>query len=695
MDGYRLLSNFQLDLRDDLSLIIGKNNTGKTSLLNVLIASLAGSQSYVFEDFSIATQKTLVSALMTEEACYPEVDLSIALTVEIQYDETDNLRNLSSLMVNLSPEARTVHLRFRSEISPEQFGLLHADFASSLASIDRALNNKITAVDRRDEAHRFLSKNLQGYLIRNVVSFDPEDASNILDLTNDQRLIRRVLNLEYVSARRSVENRDAGKGGKNSGRALSRLSSQYFNDHTGGNEASEGFIQLAAQAAFTDRKFSETYASVFKDVMQKVKLFGAKAGLTGDIHILSNIQPETLLNDSTTVKYGDPDSLLPEDHNGLGYLNLIAIVMEIEIRVLRMRTATEAGTADINLLVIEEPEAHTHPQLQYIFIKQVKALLKENKKNHALQLQTVLTTHSSHITSESDFADIKYFRRIDDHVEARNMTDLEEKYSNDPKQYHFLKQYLTLTRAELFFADKAVLIEGDTERILMRAMMRKIDEGDLDCESPLGSQNISVVEVGAHSQVFDNFLEFTGLKALIITDIDSAVVLTGEKGKKRTAGVAVTSGTHTTNGALKYYFRLSKSRLDDEGDLQGLRSRARAEKQLSKKNGVWEIAAEAPFLFVAYQTPEAGYEARSYEDAFIHINRQFIVDHLESFRGLKNTALFSDPSRTAYELAENCISKKTHFALDVIYAETGSNETSTGWKIPSYISEGLLWLRDA
>ncbi|GAA1527076.1 ATP-dependent nuclease [Brevibacterium permense] len=694
VSGYRLLDNFELELRDELSLIIGKNNTGKTSLLNILKSSLSGAQQYSFEDFSIATQKCLLSNILVDKPSLPETDLSITLTVEIRYDESDNLRNLSKLMVDLSPEARNVYLQFKTEITKAQFFRLYEEFYSNLSSIEAALDSPLDGLERKNEAQRFLEKSLNDYLTRSIISFDPEDSSNLADLTGELQTLRQVLNLEYVSARRSVENRDATRSGSASGRALSHLSSQYFTDRTGGNEASDAFLQLAAQAAVTDRRFTETYESVFEDVIQKVKKFGVLAGATEDIHIISTIQPTGLLRDSTTVKYGDQDTLLPEDHNGLGYLNLIAIIMEIEIRILRMRSKTDSGPADINLLVIEEPEAHTHPQLQYIFIRQIKDLLRENNETHSLQLQTVLTTHSSHITAESDFDDIKYFRRIGDHVEARNMTDLEAMYEKDPKQYHFLKQYLTLTRAELFFADKAVFIEGDTERILMRAMMQKIDMEDEDPSSPLSAQNISVVEVGAHSQIFDRFIEFTGLKALIITDIDSAKVEIGEDKKKHLISAPVDESTHTTNSAIRHFFRLSNVNDRDKGNIQSIRHRPRAEKQLSKRSGAWEISKKNPSLFVAYQGKEDGYEARSYEDAFIHINREFIQRHISDFRGLKNRRMFSEEGHSAYDLAENCIHKKTHFALDVIYAGVNSGEPDSTWRIPLYISEGLRWLRD-
>jgi hypothetical protein len=95
-------------------------------------------------------------------------------------------------------------------------------------------------------------------------------------------------------------------------------------------------------------------------------------------------------------------------------------------------------------------------------------------------------------------------------------------------------------------------------------------------------------------------------------------------------------------------------------------------------------------LCVVYQTEEEGYNARSFEDAFIHINKDFIAKDKDNFRGLQNKEFFDDNNKTAYDLANECIKKKTHFALDILFH---SNEDLSNWKIPSYIKEGLLWLK--
>ena len=135
------------------------------------------------------------------------------------------------------------------------------------------------------------------------------------------------------------------------------------------------------------------------------------------------------------------------------------------------------------------------------------------------------------------------------------MEDDEEEYEEDKKRgFKFVKQYLTLNRSELFFADKVICIEGDTERILMPAMMYKVDKMQSSKNKstiPLLSQNISVIEVGAYSHVFIPLFVFLGIKALIITDIDSATKNNNGKYEKSHPNNA----THTSNASIREFFK--------------------------------------------------------------------------------------------------------------------------------------------
>jgi predicted ATP-dependent endonuclease of OLD family len=403
------------------------------------------------------------------------------------------------------------------------------------------------------------------------------------------------------------------------------------------------------------------------------------------LQVISNIREEKLLSDNTSVIYEQDGHTLPEDYNGLGYLNLFAIIYCIHLKLdaFKREGALDIKPADINLLFIEEPEAHTHPQMQYSFIRNIKAMLADESKG--INLHTIISTHSSHIVSQSNFSDIKYFYRDfeNNNIIAQNLSELEPLYvkSDSPesekieqqRNFQFLKQYLTLERAELFFADKAIFIEGDTERILMSAMMKKIDAANKDnaAYSPLLSQNVSIVEVGAYSHIFAPFLDFLRIKTLVITDLDSV----GADGK----ACCVCDGVKTSNKSLNYFIHKT---------FEELKTLPHNDKCFKFDSGNL-VATNDGELCIAYQTAVVGYHARSFEDAFIATNYDFIKANKDNFTSLKCRELISDKSPDYFDIAQKCINRKTVFATDILYY---SDKNLSNWNVPNYIKEGLEWL---
>ena len=366
----------------------------------------------------------------------------------------------------------------------------------------------------------------------------------------------------------------------------------------------------------TDSELSEIYTGLFNNVINKVKKFGGIKEDDSIIEIISSLQHRELLDGNTTVMYNHDGHSLPEHYNGLGYMNLISMIFEIEIIINEFTKNKDEKPADLNLFFIEEPEAHTHPQMQYVFIKNIKDLLKDGttrEDGENRKLQYIISTHSSHIVAESNFDDIKYLKKeTANSVVAKNLTSLENEYTanGEEKNYRFLKQYLTLNRSELFFTDKAILIEGDTERILLPAMMKKIDQEISG--NPLLSQNISIIEVGAYSQIFEKFIDFIGIKTLIITDIDFAKEIE-ENGKKKIKACKFSDNpTQTTNSSLKYFYGSS--------DIKSLNNPAKFLKKEKESKREW-IKDENGHLMVIFQAKEKNkdeeeYHARSFEDSF-------------------------------------------------------------------------------
>ena len=687
VQNYRLLKDFSIDLEDDLSLVVGKNNCGKTSLLSVMDKFLNSSSPhpFSFNDFNLGFSSELKEIIENDISEDYEAK-GIVLKLFIDYDKKDNLANISKLMMDLDPDNNKIVLLFEYILTIDDLKELKKDFIKFKE-------------EKNKDLPFFLKNNYQKYfkLFRKTV--DPADSEKFIDLEKEKITLKNVINYKFIKANRDVSNKDSDK-------SLSSLSSCIYEKIETNEEHQSKIDKFKDELHKTDDSLNEVYSDIFGDVIEKVRKFGGIKPDDTKISITSTLQHKDILKGNTTVLYNHGSHELPENYNGLGYMNLINMIFEIEIKVNEFKKEKEETPADINLLFIEEPEAHTHPQMQYIFIKNIKDLLKDGIDT-AHKLQYIVSTHSSHIVSESDFDDIKYLKMVNGSIVARNLQSLENEYKTDGEKqnYKFLKQYLTLHRAELFFADKAIFIEGDTERILLPAMMKKVDQEDSD--NPLLSQNISIVETGNYSHIFEKFIDFIGVKSLIITDIDSAkkvkkIDASGNE-EKNTDGTnkmitqkcpVADSSEISTNASLDFFY--------GSNDLEVFKNKTIAEMTLKKDTSTkkW-IKDEDGFLVCVYQNNEKNskdteYHARSFEDSFFHINRQFIIDNKGSFKSLKNIDDFDDDSKDSYYLAENCVGKKPPFAIEILLnskTDEATGKDFSDWKIPDYIKQGLLWLK--
>lgn len=667
IDNFRLLKEFSVDLEENLSLIVGKNNTGKTSLLTILDKFLNPTEKnkFTYNDFNIDFKNELKEIISSDETISKEdyVRQGIKLRIFIEYTEEDDLENISRVLMDLDPKNNIIVLGFEYALSYDDYNKLKREYHNFITN-----GGEINTFFQNYEIINYF--NVRKYSFEYNKETEKANENNFISIDEEKISIKDIINFKYISAKRAVANKE--KEG-----TLSKQTSLLYKKID--NEENAKIIEkFKKQLIETDKSLNSTYDKMFRSVLQKVKTFGGIKSNETNIKIISSLQHRELLDGNTTVTYSHNSTELPEHYNGLGYMNLISMIFEIEILLNEFIRKKDEKPADINLLFIEEPEAHTHPQMQYIFIKNIKKLLSEGIKKELIKetkkesinrpLQYIITTHSSHIVADSDFDDIKYLKlESKNNVIAKNLSELKQEYENDTKQYDFLKQYLTISRAEAFFVDKAILIEGDTERILIPTFMKKIDieakkakKKKTDNSLPLLSQNISIIEVGAYSQIFQKFIDFLGIKALIITDIDSV---------NENRACKVSEGTATSNKALEHYF----------------------------PNITWDNLKTLPLeqriinnqYLICYQQKKNRYHARSFEDAFIHINKNFIKSKKDTFKGLKNRNEF-EKRNDAYDLVQKCIAKKTHFALDILYH---SDKEFSNWEIPSYIKEGLLWLK--
>lgn len=694
--NYRLLKDFSVDLEQEMSLIIGKNNSGKTSLLSLLYKIFNWKDGSIhIDDFNLDFKKSLVQTLMKEEEInekdYHEDGVKIRLY--IKYDDNDDLSNVGLIMMDLDENNYFIVLGYDYVLPYDAYKRLREK------AREKATKHKSSI---EDEIENLLDKNITSYFVlrKKSIAYDVSngmvDENVYIDLkTRPQFHEDALISIGYIDAKRQVTNKENDK-------TLSMQTAQLFEKlRTDDNEILDNFVQTISDS---DEKLGKVYDDLFRSVLGKVEEMGGFKPKETKLMITSSLQQQNLLKGNTKVVYEHTGIKLPEDHNGLGYMNLISMIFQIEIIRQTFTKGRNGRMADINLLIIEEPEAHTHPQMQYVFIKNIKKLLDTplETKDEKRKIQSVISTHSSHIVSESDFEDIKYMRRKENEVEARNLKDLQTEYDDDEQQwYTFLKHYLTLNRSELFFADKAIFIEGDTERILMPVFMKKIDQEQLSDgehgELPLCKQNISIIEVGAYSHIFGKFVNFIGLeKAVVFTDLD--VGKRSHKGRIKKAKYNGTDSMLTSNNALKTYF----SNLKDGTVLRvnKLLKLMDAQKTFvwNRDKSRWKQCAKGN-LRVCFQKKECDYQARTFEDNFFAINRRFLLENKDKIKGLNANILtdFLDLTKkntTPYELAEKGIESKATFAVEIIYnsKKVGDREFG-GWDIPQYIKEGLLWIR--
>lgn len=728
INNFRLLKQTSINCERDLSLIIGKNNCGKTSLLSILnkcIGTKSEIGNFEFYDFSISFQNKLYNVILGKDEFVPDDLKGIQTDIYIEYGYNDDLTNISELFLDLDPDNRTVVLRF-SYILKDVIESLKTDFDT--------YKKARKELDKKDAFIKFMSKNHKKYFEFKRYSVLYDCSTRCIDnntykfLDNKDIDISKIIAFNYVDARRNVSNVEDAE--------LSSLAGRYYEKSKDpeGKDITSTRIDDALDR--TDGEFNELYIDIFKPLTDKISKFGGMKKDDTTMKVISQIKTMNLLKNNTTVVYDDQTCFLPENYNGLGFLNLFSIIMNIEIKLcdFRKESKKDEEPADINLLFIEEPEAHTHPQMQYVFIKNIKNLLDEGRKigksEKSINLQTFMTTHSSHIVAECNFDDIKYFVKKDDehNVESKNLKDLRILYQKEKgvenNHFKFLKQYLTLNRAEVFFADKIILIEGDTERILLPAMIKKLDQ-EKKYDVPLSSQNISIIEVGNYSEIYAEFIQFIGTKTLIITDIDTESYQDvcdkdgkpqkDSKGKikKSLKACRVSEGTYTSNSSIKYYLKhklgtdLSKAK----DILTNLTLNDKIIYGTINKNKLsWKSKKDGNVLIV-YQTKDTNkngeeYNARSFEDAFFHLNRTLFTErggtnvdeNVErcklDFQGLKNVEEIFKGSADSYDLADRCVNKKPSLAMDILLnSESEESKDFINWKTPGYIKEGLEWLQ--
>ena len=408
IENFRGIKSLTLGLNKGLNILIGENNSGKTAVMDALRLC-----------FSYGNQRR---------------DIYVS-TSDFHIDNTDLDANLKDI---------EFHLFFEIE-NPEEAGIF-----IDLVSIN--------------EKQQELQLHFRYYLDKKKgvekVKYKVWGGDN-----EGQNITPEVLDLFYFvylgALRNAVQNLRPIRGNK-----LGELYSNIETDETEQEKlASKVHNVLSADDDWTT--LIEDGKDQVNDHLKETSIVGKQQSVEIDFlpfefrKILDNLRIQIPVYNDDIIVNKSKQKYFEISQNGLGYNNLIYTATVLG----DLKRKRELDNETYIALLIEEPEAHLHPQLQDIFFNYLSRL-------NRIGFQIFISSHSPTITAKAELDSLIVLQNQGDKIHSWSIKNTI--LNDDNKKY--LQKFLDVTKSQLFFANGVILVEGISEALLMPIFSKIVGE---------------------------------------------------------------------------------------------------------------------------------------------------------------------------------------------------------------------------
>ncbi len=719
IQNFRKLKNCKINFGDQNTLFVGPNNSGKTSAMEVLV-KMFNKSGINFNDITVSNHKAINEIgkmIIEKQSNSDEIKLrwdhllpAIDIWIEVLNNE---MQYVANLIPNLDWDGGLIGVRLL--LQPDKSEKMYGDYIEKYSKA-RELENKASETGKNikiwpinfcdymkskmNEIFKIKLYILDALKIDNEKDI-PQEIDYEMETVFDS--LQNIIKVDVIEAQRGFHDPDTNFK-EIASRSLSAQLRNYYNNHLDPEKSpTEEDLNILQAMEKAKDAFDENLAEKFKDALEEVENMGYPGINNPKIIIESKIDAMEALKHESAIQYEIPHDNtikeiyhLPEQYNGLGYQNLISMIFKLitfrdEWIKPSMRNK-EDKIEPIHLVLIEEPEAHLHMQVQQVFIKEAYKVLTESeflKDNTNFTTQLVITTHSSHIVKEIDFCDLRYFKRLpadkEHQIPTTIVIDLSKVFSTNNEENpenqtrRFASRYLKTTHCDIFFADAIILVEGVAENMLLPHFIHS--------KYPkLNQMYISILEInGRHSHRLKKLIETIGIDTLIVTDLDTA----SSEGKHAAVEPKRNENQITTNYSITNWI-MNEEQIDFLLDNDNESKVILADNEF---NSSIRIAYQIP-IEINYNDGEKEALTSTFEDSIIYSNLELFknIDDKELYLNIisdiiKSATGFEDMHSKIYEEIRKTSFKKAEFALDLIYLIDPEKIV-----VPNYIDDGLNWL---